>query len=127
MVSASHNSAEWNGFKIVREKSVPVSGDTGIYELYEMVAANAFGAAGVGADGSGGEKIGSVTEKTDVLTTQIQEDLKMVKDYLIKSGIKEEEITINQVDITTLYKKTPRYAENAPLSSPRCRTPESPL
>ncbi|OGY84313.1 MAG: hypothetical protein A3F54_03935 [Candidatus Kerfeldbacteria bacterium RIFCSPHIGHO2_12_FULL_48_17] len=78
MVSASHNSAEWNGFKIVREKSVPVSGDTGIHELYEMVAANAFGAAGVGADGSGGEKIGSVTEKTDVLTTQIQEDLKMV-------------------------------------------------
>jgi len=30
MVSASHNPKEWNGFKLVRTKSLPVSGETGI-------------------------------------------------------------------------------------------------
>ena len=42
---------------------------------------------------------------------QLQEDLKTVKDYFIASGIKEEEITVNQVDITTLYKKTEKNEE----------------
>ena len=30
MVSASHNPKEWNGFKITRERAIPVSGETGI-------------------------------------------------------------------------------------------------
>src|SRR4029079_3715364 len=30
MISASHNPREFNGFKMVREKSIPISGDTGI-------------------------------------------------------------------------------------------------
>ena len=42
---------------------------------------------------------------------QLQEDLKTVKEYLMTSGIKESEITVNQVDITTLYKKTERNEE----------------
>ncbi|MBI5369695.1 phosphomannomutase/phosphoglucomutase [Candidatus Uhrbacteria bacterium] len=37
MVSASHNPAAYNGFKLTREMAVPVSGDTGILEIGEMV------------------------------------------------------------------------------------------
>lgn len=39
MVSASHNPAAYNGFKLTRERALPVSGDTGIAELCEIVAA----------------------------------------------------------------------------------------
>ncbi len=42
MVSASHNSKEWNGFKLVRAKGLPVSGDTGINFIKEKILDNHF-------------------------------------------------------------------------------------
>lgn len=41
MISASHNPKEWNGFKIVRAKSRPVSGDNGIDWLKNNIKENA--------------------------------------------------------------------------------------
>jgi phosphomannomutase len=35
-VTASHNPKEYNGMKIVREQSKPISGDTGIYEIRDL-------------------------------------------------------------------------------------------
>src|SRR3989338_6797024 len=37
MVSASHNPAVYNGFKLTRANAVPISGNTGISEIAEMV------------------------------------------------------------------------------------------
>ncbi|MDD3285599.1 MAG: phosphomannomutase/phosphoglucomutase [Patescibacteria group bacterium] len=37
MISASHNPKEWNGFKMVRTKSRPVSGDSGINWLKDNI------------------------------------------------------------------------------------------
>lgn len=37
MVSASHNPKQWNGFKLVRERSIPISGETGIQEIKEII------------------------------------------------------------------------------------------
>ena len=37
LVSASHNPGEYNGFKIVREKAIPFSGDTGMMILRDRV------------------------------------------------------------------------------------------
>jgi phosphomannomutase len=54
MVTASHNPAKYNGFKISREKAIPLSYETGIGELEKRVAA--------GVKASGGKK-GSVTHK----------------------------------------------------------------
>ena len=39
-VTASHNPPEYNGFKPVREKAIPLSGDTGIYKIREMIQKN---------------------------------------------------------------------------------------
>lgn len=39
-VTASHNPPEYNGFKPVRERAVPLSGDTGIFEIREMLQEN---------------------------------------------------------------------------------------
>lgn len=41
-VSASHNPKDWNGFKLVRAKGVPISGETGIYFLRDKVLENRF-------------------------------------------------------------------------------------
>jgi len=38
LVSASHNPKEYNGFKLVRQKAFPMSGEGGLYELRELVA-----------------------------------------------------------------------------------------
>lgn len=41
-VSASHNPKEYNGFKMVRAKAVPVSGESGIGEIRDLCIKNEF-------------------------------------------------------------------------------------
>lgn len=41
-ITASHNPGEYNGFKLVREKAIPISGQTGIYEIRDLVSAGNF-------------------------------------------------------------------------------------
>lgn len=41
-VSASHNPKQYNGFKVVRARGTPMSGETGIYEIKDMVTKNVF-------------------------------------------------------------------------------------
>jgi phosphomannomutase/phosphomannomutase/phosphoglucomutase len=42
MVTASHNPADYNGMKLVRKESRPVSGDSGLNEIREMITKNRF-------------------------------------------------------------------------------------
>jgi len=42
MVTASHNPIDYNGMKLVREGSRPISGDTGLRDIERMVEENAF-------------------------------------------------------------------------------------
>lgn len=44
MVTASHNPADWNGMKLVREGSRPVSGDSGLDEIRELAESGRFSA-----------------------------------------------------------------------------------
>jgi phosphomannomutase len=44
MITASHNTAEWNGFKLCRAQAVPISGDTGIPDIEKIVNEGAFAA-----------------------------------------------------------------------------------
>lgn len=43
MVTASHNPINYNGMKLVREGSRPISGDTGLRDIERMVEEDAFG------------------------------------------------------------------------------------
>ncbi|HYQ48259.1 MAG TPA: phosphomannomutase CpsG [Thermodesulfovibrionales bacterium] len=43
MITASHNPADYNGMKLVRQGSMPVSGDTGLGRIKELAERNAFG------------------------------------------------------------------------------------
>lgn len=42
MVTASHNPMEYNGLKLVREKSIPISLDSGLLDLYQMIQKKPF-------------------------------------------------------------------------------------
>jgi len=42
MITASHNPGEWNGFKICRERAIPISGATGIQEIERIVKSEDF-------------------------------------------------------------------------------------
>jgi phosphomannomutase len=42
MVTASHNPAEYNGMKFVREEARPISGDTGLSEIENIVLTESF-------------------------------------------------------------------------------------
>jgi phosphomannomutase/phosphomannomutase/phosphoglucomutase len=42
MVTASHNPKDYNGMKLVREHSQPISGDTGLNDIKRLVELNAF-------------------------------------------------------------------------------------
>ena len=42
MVTASHNPADYNGMKLVREEAKPISEDTGLNDIREIVRASVF-------------------------------------------------------------------------------------
>jgi phosphomannomutase len=42
MVTASHNPPDYNGMKFVREKSRPISGDTGLKDIQRLAEANVY-------------------------------------------------------------------------------------
>lgn len=42
MITASHNTREWNGFKLCREKAIPISGSTGIKDIELLVQQGSF-------------------------------------------------------------------------------------
>lgn len=42
MITASHNTGEWNGLKLCRDKAIPISGKTGIKDIEKIVYSSAW-------------------------------------------------------------------------------------
>lgn len=74
-ISASHNPKEYNGFKPVRAHGIPISKDTGIMEMKEMILKNAF----VHSDHKG-----TVSSKEGVTEIERQEQAKNIPTATIK-------------------------------------------
>lgn len=70
MVSASHNPKEWNGFKITREKALPVSGESGLQDLKNIILAGNFSEA---------KTKGELISRNDFLDLQINHDFSLVE------------------------------------------------
>ncbi len=51
-VTASHNPIDYNGMKLVREESKPISGDTGLNEIQKLAEENNFSVVDVAQKGS---------------------------------------------------------------------------
>jgi phosphomannomutase len=76
IVSASHNPAEWNGFKMTRAKAVPISGETGMEDIKELV---------LNAEFTPVDQKGSLSKNLEVLEAQIKHDLSFAKPDKIKN------------------------------------------
>jgi len=68
-ISASHNPAEFNGFKMVRHSAIPVSGDSGIMDIKDMVMANTFETA---------DSIGEIRELNGLIEEHVEYAMKYV-------------------------------------------------
>ena len=74
-ITASHNSGEYNGCKMVRKEAFPLSGEAGIKEMKEMIFAGAIPAPPAAA--------GSV-ERRDIMTRYIEHVMSFVDEQTIK-------------------------------------------
>ena len=81
MVTASHNPSDYNGMKFVREQSRPISGDTGLNEIREAVAAGNFSSA---------VKKGSLTR-----VSPIDDYITQLLSYVDTSVLKPLKIVVN--------------------------------
>lgn len=70
MISASHNPKNWNGFKLVRNKAIPISGHSGLDFLKTEVLKNNRPSA---------LSRGRVIKRKNILAEQIKSDLKYVR------------------------------------------------
>lgn len=103
MITASHNPAEWNGFKLCRENAIPISGATGIQDIKKIVEDESWGES---------DKVGSVSQFDiapvygDFLRKHAQLDrkLKVVVDYANAMGSFEIKDIEDMFEIIPLYK-----------------------
>lgn len=103
MITASHNPAEWNGFKLCRAQAVPLSGETGIGEIERIVVKSQFSQPA--------PKPGSVSQY-DILPeytvhiherAEINRPIKIAADFANAMGAVEAKALKGLIDIDPLY------------------------
>ncbi|MCZ7592983.1 MAG: phosphomannomutase/phosphoglucomutase [Kiritimatiellae bacterium] len=90
MITASHNSAEWNGFKLCREKAIPISGATGIKDIEQLVLKNQFTAASQSGSLRKHEVVADYVARVREFE-DIKRPLRVAIDYANGMGISEGE------------------------------------
>lgn len=104
MITASHNTAEWNGFKLCRQQAIPISGASGIADIEALVAKNQW---------SKPSRTGSVSkydiskEYAEFLKShaKMSKKLKIVVDYANAMGSYEIAGIESLFEIVPLYKE----------------------
>jgi len=81
MVTASHNPIDYNGMKLVREQSRPISGDTGLEAIRQLAEQGGFAPVG---------KIGQLTS-----TSFKDQYIEHLLSYLDRSGLKPLKVVMN--------------------------------
>lgn len=103
IITASHNPGEYNGFKLCREKAIPISGATGIKEIEQIVMDEAFDPLA--------ETPGTLSTH-DILPAyrdhirsfaDIQRPLKIAIDYANAMGIYEGKVLDGLIDSDPLF------------------------
>ena len=103
MITASHNPGEWNGFKVCREKAIPISGETGIRDIEHICRSGQFAPAAA--------RPGTVSrhEILDEYVAYIRgfaetrRPLQVVVDYANGMGILEGQVLDGLMEIEPLF------------------------
>jgi phosphomannomutase len=104
IITASHNPAEWNGFKMCIANAVPISGATGIADIEKIVGDESWSACGsVGAVST----YNIAPEYAEFLRNHAKVDrkLKVVVDYANSMGSFEDAGIEEFFEIVPLYKE----------------------
>ena len=103
MLTASHNTGEWNGVKLSREQAIPISGATGIADIEKLVESGDFAAPS--------QKKGKI-EKLDIMpeykqhilqTATLSSPLQIAADMANAMGVIEAQVLEDIFKITTLF------------------------
>lgn len=103
MITASHNTQEWNGFKMAIADAVPISGDTGIADIERIVESGSFDAPA--------EKPGSVTEHSVIEEyrakvrefADLEKPIRIVADMANAMGIMESSALEGIIEFDPLF------------------------
>ncbi|MGE5392200.1 MAG: phosphomannomutase/phosphoglucomutase [Candidatus Saccharibacteria bacterium] len=100
-VSASHNPKEWNGLKMVRRNAVPVSGDTGIQAIRELIEKSDLPPAA--------EARGKLTERDGSVEDEVEAVLLLAETASIKPFriVIDGANSMGSEDMLALFKKIP--------------------
>ncbi|MCK5466484.1 phosphomannomutase/phosphoglucomutase [Candidatus Parcubacteria bacterium] len=99
-ISASHNPKEYNGFKIVKEKAFPISKNTGIFEIRDIILKDKF---------INSEKKGRIIKIENVLSDLSKEQLSEIDISKIKrfKVVVDAANAMGALDMEEFFKKVP--------------------
>ena len=103
MITASHNTGEWNGFKLCRSQAVPISGDTGIADIEKIATQGTFAKSAAHPG-----KITSYDILPEYIAhvrtfSHLQGPVRVAIDYANAMGILEAKTLPSQIEITPLF------------------------
>lgn len=101
-ITASHNPKDDNGFKMVRARAVPVSGEHGIYWIRDRVIENKF--EPVGEKGQVSREDGMAVKAVDVQTEELKIDIGKIKPFKI---VVDTGNAMAILDIEEIFKNLP--------------------
>lgn len=102
MITASHNPGEWNGFKLTREKAIPISGLTGIKDIERLTQTQEF--PDVSQPGSVSQHDIEPAYKAHVQkSANLKTKPRVAIDYANAMGIVEARALSDLLEITPLY------------------------
>lgn len=113
MITASHNPAEYNGFKLSRENAIPISEKTGIKEIKKLVEENIFIDSELEGKVLKDEEVKKEYFKKMIsFYNKSDKNIKVVCDYANAVGTIETQPLKEIVEVIPLYEELDGYMPN---------------
>jgi phosphomannomutase len=103
MITASHNPAEWNGFKLCREQAIPISGATGIREIEQIVTDRSFSSPAASRGTVSSYDVSAGYEAHVSRYAALQRPVRIVADFANAMGIIEAKALHSILEIDPLF------------------------
>jgi phosphomannomutase len=103
MITASHNTGEWNGFKLCREAGIPISGATGIQDIERIVVEKRFAAPAANPGAIQAHDIVPAYVAHVRKVADLKRPVRIAVDFANAMGILEARCLEGVVEMTRLY------------------------